>query len=764
MANNNVISFQKTADEARNRLIGERFRRAVRSMQGYLQKTLPQLVQDLFDHLDDEFYAMADKSASDLLQTRYFDAMRELRKHRSSIEQQFVQGRLTAFEEFWEAVPPRTEEPGERASRLTEDELSLVEEDVLEEELAISSVVSKAENRYHRTLFALNKRFAAIHRVEEFDVASNPVGPRALVEAFSEALSVWQSETDVRLIVYKLFDRYVMAYVGGVYDELNDILVDNDILPRISQRVRRNPVAPSVRQARAEQGGEAGDAGFDPEMLNMIGRMLSERWRAEERMPWYARADSTPQLPQIPTSELLGALDEVQRHTLNMAPPDLASLRELQDELMQTLGRELKVGSPERPMKRLGEGDRSMLDVMELLFDFILGDENLPEPMKALLGRLQIPLLKVGLRDRRFFSDARHPARRLLNNLARAGLAWIDDGDRSVDSPYGRIESAVMRILSDFDDDIAVFEKVNEEFEGWLEREQRHAQIAEQRLTQTREGQEQLHLARTRVAEEIQRLIEGGASSDCRVPEVVERLLKEAWHDVMLLALLREGGDSEQWQQALALAERLVWSVQPKHEPSERQRLLKAIPEILSGLREGLNNISFDPHKAGRLFKALQACHIAALRGNRIDGEEDGKPAAPPEAAKATERHEQGGEPVASEPAPQETMAEEVPSSPPDEFLQMAQALVPGVWLEWTDESGRELRGKLSWRSQLTGNCVFVDRRGMKLAELGCEELATMLREGRARQLEDPDTPLMDRALNAMLKVLNRTDPVSHTH
>ena len=120
------------------------------------------------------------------------------------------------------------------------------------------------------------------------------------------------------------------------------------------------------------------------------------------------------------------------------------------------------------------------------------------------------------------------------------------------------------------------------------------------------------------------------------MPEVVERLLTEGWRDVMLLALLREGEDSEQWRQAVELAGRLVWSVQPKHEPTERQRLLKAIPELLSGLREGLNNISFDPHKAGRLFKALQACHIAALRGNWIS-EEAGKPVAPP--GRCTEDH-----------------------------------------------------------------------------------------------------------------------------
>ena len=61
--------------------------------------------------------------------------------------------------------------------------------------------------------------------------------------------------------------------------------------------------------------------------------------------------------------------------------------------------------------------------------------------------------------------------------------------------------------------------------------------------------------------------------------------------------------------------EELIWSVQPKVEAADRQRLLKAIPDLLKKLRDGLNNISFDQHRAGQLFKDLQTCHIAALRG-----------------------------------------------------------------------------------------------------------------------------------------------------
>ena len=67
------------------------------------------------------------------------------------------------------------------------------------------------------------------------------------------------------------------------------------------------------------------------------------------------------------------------------------------------------------------------------------------------------------------------------------------------------------------------------------------------------------------------------------------------------------------------------------------------------------------------------------------------------------------------------------------------------------------IRGKLSWRSEVTSNCIFVNRKGMKVAEMTLNEVAGRFRAQRARTLEDLNKPLMDRALNAMLGALNDT-------
>ena len=48
----------------------------------------------------------------------------------------------------------------------------------------------------------------------------------------------------------------------------------------------------------------------------------------------------------------------------------------------------------------LGEMDAMTLDVVSMLFDFILDDKNVPSAMQALIGRLQIPVLKAAMLDK----------------------------------------------------------------------------------------------------------------------------------------------------------------------------------------------------------------------------------------------------------------------------------------------------------------------------------------------------------------------------
>ncbi len=744
MARDNVISFDQNPG-GRRRVLDARTNALVAACRTHVADTLPRLLQELFEHVDDELYQLADKSASDVLQTLYFDAMRELRKLREPIEQSFLHDRLVHYDEFWLHVLP-----GQDAAKEAEttDELSLVENDELEENLAVSGMVSKAENRYHRELFAINMRFAQLVGMSDLTTRQNPVGPFSLAEGFREAMRQWSGDLGVRLVVFKLFDRYVMGYIGGLYDDINDAMVAAGVLPKIVQRVRRNPVAPSVQRARDESNATvAAEAGAEEvqseevsqeQVLSMLGQLLSlrrdhgARNLYSRRLPGSGEANHTD-LPSVASTELLDALHNLQRDASAEAPVSPQEIYQLQNEMLVSLGRQLDMGTPEVPAKRLNQVDQDLLDVIGMLFDFILDDRNVPDAMKALLGRLQIPMLKVAVLDRSFFGNKQHSARRLLNTLARAAMGWVDDGDRSAKSLYGRIESAVGRILSDFNDDIGLFAQVYDEFSNFVDREARGAEVAEERINQVTRGQEQLLVARRRVAEVLNQF----RVEQPDLPPAVVNILREGWHDVMLLAYLREGEESIAWKDAFSAVEELIWSVQPKVEAADRQRLLKAIPDLLKRLRDGLNNISFDQHRAGQLFKDLQASHIAALRGE--------------------------SDPVDAE-AVDELVPEEValsvaaePEVIKDDWYDKAAALQVGQWLEWQRDD-TWVRGKLSWRSQVTSACIFVNRKGMKVAEMSVNDIAVLFRAEQARILEDLNTPLMDRALTAMLGALRDTE------
>jgi hypothetical protein len=743
MARDNVISFDQTPG-ARRRVLDAKTSALVASCRTHVGDTLPRLMQELFEHVDDELYQLADKSASDVLQTRYFDAMRELRKLREPIEQRFVQDLLNRFDDFWLHSTPEEQDAKEPSST---DELSLVDNEELEENLAVGGMVSKAENRYHRELFALNMRFSHLVGAPDLTTRHNPIGPSSVAEGFREAMRQWAGELGVRLVVFKLFDRYVMGFIGGLYDDINDTLVAAGILPKIVQRVRRNPVAPSVQRARNEsQAAAAAEAAVEAavaeevsqeQVLGMLGQLLSLR-RDRGAGNLYSRQlpgsgdASHANLPSVASAELLDALHSLQRDASLESAVSPREMQQLHSQMLVSLGHQLDMGSTDAPSRRLDQGDQDLLDVIGMLFDFILDDRNVPEAMKALLGRLQIPMLKVAIIDRSFFGNKQHPARRLLNTLARAAMGWVDDGDRSAKSLYGRIESAVGRILSDFNDDISLFAQVFDEFSSFVDREARGAEVAEERINQVTRGQEQLLIARRRVAEVLNEF----RIAQPDLPPAVVNILREGWHDVMLLAFLREGEESVAWKSAFSAVDELIWSVQPKVESADRQRLLKAIPDLLKRLRDGLNNISFDQHRAGQLFKDLQVSHIAALRGESDAGQAAAEELVPEEVALS----------VAAEPEVVE-----------DESYERAQALEVGQWLEWQrDETW--VRGKLSWRSQVTSACIFVNRKGMKVAEMSTNEIAMRFRSEQARILEGLTTPLMDRALTAMLGALDDTE------
>jgi hypothetical protein len=424
-------------------------------------------------------------------------------------------------------------------------------------------------------------------------------------------------------------------------------------------------------------------------------------------------------------SDLVGALSLLQRQ--------VGASVAAEPRLKQTLGQLLADGQAER--KQIGALESAAIDVVELLFEAILDDPQLPPLIKALIARLQIPVLKVAFLDGAFFGNRQHPARRLINEIAGAALGWVEPVHLERDPLYCRIENIVERILSEFGDDGQLFSELLEDFLAFQEQERERARLVEERTRLAAEGKAKVESAKARVDAELQRRVSGR-----QLPGVIYQLLDDAWSKVLFLSCLKADEDSSEWQRQLAVVDRLIASVEPKATPEARRQLLTEIPVLLHELREGLNAILFNPFEMTKLFKLLEAEHVRCLTttatGEALEG-------APPVVAEAL-----SGEPAT--PAASDDL---------QEYLQQLDAVAIGSWFEFGQDRGGRVRGKLSARLGDGRRLIFVNRSGFKVVDCTPEELAVDLRDGRAVMLDDGQ--LFDKALEAVITSLRRAHQVS---
>lgn len=705
----------------------DRFLAACREV---FRRAMPGLFDHFFSRLDNVLYDFADKSESDTLYTTYFDAMQVFRRRRQEILSLFLRNLLEDGATFPVARFGARAQSVARAG--SEQPLELMGEAELEEILATTNLISKAENRYRNDLFALRRRLAALRGLPTIDSRVDPLGPRVLCNSFRESLRpVEDVDLAIKLVVYKLFDKQVMDQLGAVYGRCREYAGAGGLVPEAgSERATPGETGGQSRDGGpgspagvvAGKGGDpvepnrAGPTGDRPVVFSDLQRLLGRHRPAVAGSASGAVVD---------TVKLMSALSRLQ----GSAPPGAVA-----GDLRLRLERELRLGRTGAVGRFLDRADEDTLDLVFLLFEHILQGNDIPDPLKTLIGRLQIPVVKVALADKIFFEDRLHPARRLLNHLAQVAVGWNDEGDRSPQSVYARVEWVVDQVVARFDGDPAVFAELDAELCAVLEREQEGAQSQETRVQQELELRERKNSARRLVEAAIEERLRGRGP----VPGAVSSLLYEGWQQVLLAAFLRDGTEGTGWRNAIRIVDRLVWSVQPKVEYEDRRELLRSIPELLRTLRESLAEVSYDQRRLARWFKELQALHIAALRG------------AGPGPAGSGSRMRASNASVAL--AAREPAGAAADASPGGALDQGVFGVEEGTWIEVRRDDGGLIRVKLAWRSPQSGICLFVDRRGRKMLELSADDILALSRQGTLTVLGD--TPIVDRAMDEMLRIL----------
>lgn len=756
----NVVPLKGASEQTPTSPVG-RLPVALIQVRDKAAQQLKQALQALFDNADDTLFQMADRATSNAEQNAFFEAMRDLRLKRKSIERGFLQKVFETFSNLNQYEIGRAPQ----LDAVSFESLSLVQNDDLEESVAQDTMVSKVMSRDAVALGHLTTRINTLVS-KKIDDRTNPLGPRALCEAFLDACRSLGVEIKVKLIIFKLFDKYVLTELDQLYAEANQLLITAGVLPELKS-------APPARRPQGRTPGAARSAAAGGDAAGVVADMASEEVQevfgalqallSEVRGSGLPRREVPADAVPITSNDLMRLLSHLQQH-LSAQKVDDIDVRFQLDSLLT------RASAKSGRSRVVGQVDDDVINLVSMLFEFILDDRSLPDSLKALIGRLQIPMLKVAVLDKTFFSRGSHPARRLLNEIASAAMGWSEQDDLQRDVLYQRIEQVVLRLLNDFVDDPGIFSDLLSDFLAYTGDERRRSELLEQRTRDAEEGRAKAELARQQVEQALNERLLGRT-----LPEVVVRLLQEAWSKVMLLTCLKHGAESEEWRAALATMDDLIWSVEPHEAPEARMRLLELVPGLLKSLREGLTSAAFDPFSTSEFFSQLESLHVQAFqRFKRPEPEpvvaDIAEPDAPmaADAALVVDLPELELEAAAEAPAmvevveeiillaPGESRAPEPEASLPegDEALDQVDNLRVGSWVEFQEDEDHKVRCKLAAIIKPTGKYIFVNRTGMKVLEKTRMGLAVEFRRGAIRLLDD--ALLFDRALESVIGNLRK--------
>ena len=652
-------------------------------------RMLARRLQNLFQNADNALFEKADRAATDAEKNIYFDSMRIIRLRRADIQQNY----LHAYTRSWSAMLSGTPVAATNNLQPTVTErLSTLSHNDIEIVVAAADISTKVTTRYLLPLTKLTKRLETVC-AREIEPELNPLSPQSLNQNFVSAITPLEVDIKVRVIFLQLFERFVAEDLADVYDWANEVLSDagNLTARAVSDVLPDNKELSSAESNRSEP----------RESESQVSTLL------------------------ISTPELMQSLGHIRSSTSDTSlTPERKPETQLETQLETR--------------------NEDVVDLVQLLFEFMLNDDNLAVPMKELIGRLQMPVLKVALMDQSLFAMPTHPARQLLNELADAGIGWSSTGELRQDETYAKIDSIVGRVANEFSEELSLFTELIAELRDFLDKQSQQRDQVEQRVRQT-----EARKAKTRKAKDAVRSLINRKSSGLYLPADAGRFVSKAWGSVLVYLFVTQGPDSEKWFEAIESLDELLWALQPLTTERDVRKREEMLPHLLTQLEAGITLVNHNDARGHlkRLRIVIENLHTLDQQG--IDGE---TPTSFIDNGRVASKGQPASELVPKEnPLPGQSLTLAHP-----QFVKSIMQFSEGQWLELRDDSAALVRCKLAVIDQPGDRYVFVNSKGMKVCERSGNALALALQTDQLQVIDGTDT--FDRALESVvaeLQVMN---------
>lgn len=727
-----------------------------------------QLLNHMFAATDDLFYELSKRATSNNEQNLYFESMREIRIKKAVLNDRFTH---YLHENFLRLEPKPKADVAPPGAAHREDHLSIVDSDVLEVDLAAKNMANRTRESFKQETYELAVRLDQLLLQVEVNETNNPLDPLQISQAFvSACVDSLKVDIKARLILFKLFEKHVLKQLGSVFADANRQLVDAGILPKVPKTYKNTSADAAPKEALPEN---EFDNRFEDEQTDSASAHTASGAGATSQ-PQVVVSNNMISITPAALTTLMEAVRHcasatagVHYHIYCNNPGPFLSVTDLASGLSRKqpiIDKKIAKGQPQNVLhtlitdilskhnidepSSLPRSEEETINLVALFFDKLISDKKLPLMAQSLICRLQIPVLKVALNDRDFFSTPTHPARQLINAITRASMQFDSSKTLERDPLYRTIIDGVQTINRQYKISNALFEQVLKDVETLLNSEERKSRIVERRTEQTETGK-----AKVKHAKAFAQSIVFEKMKDEQLPKAVSEFITQTWLQVMVITFIREGKDSARWVEHEQLISDLIWLTKPMKDERSKTRAVRLKPEILTKIEQGLCAALDNPEARNERILAIESV-IDKILYEQIDVAFEGLSEQQKQTLgrSADSNTKAWGDMTAHE--KQNVTFEELSS----DFYLKAKNVEEGTWVEYVDDHGKAIHCKLCKKID-SEIYIFVNRFGFKTLEKTRREFAYDMQANQVKLLDN--TPLFDRIMDGIFSHFQI--PVAHT-
>ncbi len=687
----------------------------------------------------DFLFERAETSRTNSTQLLFFDAIAIIDKVKSTLKIDFI----NAMEEHFKLCCTEKDRPSEQSY----GDLDLITQDDFENWLAVNEIIVNTQPHFKEPLSHIKKRLAFLYGIDEDKIITNPYSAEIIFKKFAEVVHKYFETNEIAIELYKQFEKVLNNHLFEIYKEINNILMDNNILPVIEKQKLTIVKAPSESTEPVQQVSYSSAASLYQAYSDQPQGIPPAYYQASRPVELLS-----PELAEHKTE--ITTLD----NNLNLVPTyqtlkELLSFKsdneavdgsseffaseEYQQQLLQLVD-DLTVVQKQHEQSALNNKDEQFVvdteldkhidkekyahemineylytrDIITRLFNFIASDELLTKPVKKLLLFMHIPLLKVALLHKDVFESWSNPARIVINRLA------MTDFEDEENKFYIKARGFVLYILKNYQRKLQVFEKVHEVLNQLLKLQAEYYNKNINKLIDKWNAQQIV------TNELAMRLAEKP------IPTLIADLISYQWIPILVTTYLEKGRDSVQWTQYLQVIDMLLLSIDENvHEEFIDNET------ILYILKQGLKETQ-------QYDKKLLAKIVNYLTGRKST-------------SSITLNQEFITKLLINGYALSDKTAILKLSKPVSDALtqhnkHIAKRLKVNDYVIFIKKNNKE-KLQFIWGSDNQNVFVFVGKSGTQQGVFTLSEVVSMLNDGRLSPTKEFDLPLMERSLYAVL-------------